>query len=244
MSTRRTVAITGASSGIGLGLVKAFLASGFNVIGNARSEAGLAKASAELGNPQGLIAVAGDIATPQTAEHIFQAGIEAFGQVDVLVNNAGFFLPKPFVEYSPEEIENLLQTNLKGVIYASQVAAAHMIGRKQGRIINITAAIALQPNLAVPAALPVLIKGGLNQFTRALALELSPHNIQVNAVAPGIIQTPMHDPASHGFLNALQPAGRMGQVSEIADAVLYLANAHFTTGAVLPVDGGMSAGKW
>jgi NAD(P)-dependent dehydrogenase (short-subunit alcohol dehydrogenase family) len=244
MSIRRTVAITGASSGIGLGLVKAFLASGFNVIGNSRSEAGLAKASAELGNPEGFIAVAGDIATPQTAARIFQAGIEAFGHVDVLVNNAGFFLPKPFVEYSPEDIENLLQTNLKGVIYASQAAAAHMIERKQGRIINITAAIALQPNLAVPAALPVLIKGGLNQLTRALALELSPHNIQVNAVAPGIIETPMHDPADHYFLNTLQPAGRLGQVSDIADAVLYLANAPFTTGAVLPVDGGMSTGKW
>jgi NAD(P)-dependent dehydrogenase (short-subunit alcohol dehydrogenase family) len=244
MSTRRTVAITGASSGIGFGLVKAFLANGFNVIGNARSAAGLAQARAELGNPDNFIGVAGDIAKPETAKHIFQAGIEAFGQVDVLVNNAGFFLPKPFVEYSPEDIESLLETNLKGVIYASQVAAAHMIERKQGRIITITAAVALQPNLAVPAALPVLIKGGLNQVTRALALELSPHNIQVNAVAPGIVETPMHDPATRDFLNGLQPAGRIGQVSEIADAVLYLANANFTTGVVLPVDGGMSAGKW
>ena len=244
MSTRRTVAITGASSGIGFGLVKAFLANGFNVIGNARSAAGLAEARAELGNPDNFIGVAGDIAKPETAKHIFQAGIEAFGQVDVLVNNAGFFLPKPFVEYSPEDIESLLETNLKGVIYASQVAAAHMIERKQGRIITITAAVALQPNLAVPAALPVLIKGGLNQVTRALALELSPHNIQVNAVAPGIVETPMHDPATRDFLNGLQPAGRIGQVSEIADAVLYLANANFTTGVVLPVDGGMSVGKW
>ncbi|RMH86597.1 SDR family oxidoreductase [Pseudomonas sp. AOB-7] len=244
MSSNKTVVITGASSGIGFGLVKAFLASGFNVVGNARSEARLAEARAELGNPDSFIGVAGDIAHPTTAKRIFQVGIEVFGKVDVLVNNAGFFLPKPFVEYSPEDIESLLETNLKGVIYASQVAAAHMIERKQGHIINITAAVALQPNLAVPAALPVLIKGGLNQATRALALELSPYNIKVNAVAPGIIETPMHDPATRDFLNGLQPAGRIGQVSEIADAVLYLANADFTTGVVLPVDGGMSVGKW
>lgn len=172
------------------------------------------------------------------------SGIEAFGQVDVLVNNAGFFLPKPFLDYSPEDIDSLLETNLKGVVYASQAAAAHMIERRQGQIITITAAIALQANIDVPAALPVLIKGGLNQVTRALALELSPHNIQVNAVAPGIIETPMHDPATHDFLKGLQPAGRIGQVEDIAEAVLYLAGASFTTGVVLPVDGGMSSGKW
>lgn len=190
-----------------------------------------------------FIGVAGDIAKPETARRLIQASIDAFGQVDVLVNNAGFFLPKPFVDYSPEDIQSMLETNLKGVVYASQAAAVHMIERRQGHIINITAAVALQPNIAVPAALPVLIRG-LNQVTRALALELSSHNIQVNAVAPGIIETPMHDPASFDFLNGLQPAGHIGRVSDIADAVLYLANAGFTTGAVLPVDGGMSVGKW
>ncbi|MBP2697513.1 SDR family NAD(P)-dependent oxidoreductase [Pseudomonas aeruginosa] len=243
MSNNRTVVITGASSGIGFGLAKAFLASGFNVVGNARSAERLDEAGERLNNAA-FIGVAGDIARPDTAHRLIQASIEAFGQVDVLVNNAGFFLPKPFIEYSPEDIDSLLETNLKGVVYASQAAAAHMIERRQGQIINITAAVALQPNIAVPAALPVLIKGGLNQVTRALALELSPHNIQVNAVAPGIIETPMHDPASFDFLNSLQPAGRIGGVSDIADAVLYLANARFTTGVVLPVDGGMSVGKW
>ena len=244
MSDNRTVVITGASSGIGLGLVKAFLARGYNVVGNARSEARLAEAKAELGNPESFIGVAGDISKPETASRIFAQAIEHFAKVDVLVNNAGFFLPKPFIDYTPQDIESMLDTNLIGVVYASQVAAAHMIERKQGHIINITASIALQPNIAVPAAMPVLIKGGLNQVTRALALELSPHNIKVNAVAPGIIDTPMHDPAAREFLNGLQPAGRVGQVSEIADAVLYLAEADFTTGVVLPVDGGMSVGKW
>lgn len=244
MSNNRTVVITGASSGIGFGLAKAFLAQGFNVVGNARSAERLEQARAQLGSPAGFVGVAGDIARPQTARQLIDAGIEAFGQVDVLVNNAGFFLPKPFLDYSPEDIDSLLETNLKGVVYASQAAAAHMIERRQGQIITITAAIALQANIDVPAALPVLIKGGLNQVTRALALELSPHNIQVNAVAPGIIETPMHDPATHDFLKGLQPAGRTGQVEDIAEAVLYLAGASFTTGVVLPVDGGMSSGKW
>lgn len=244
MSNNRTVVITGASSGIGFGLAKAFLAQGFNVVGNARSAERLEQARAQLGKPAGFVGVAGDIARPQTACQLIDAGIEAFGQVDVLVNNAGFFLPKPFLDYSPEDIDSLLETNLKGVVYASQAAATHMIERRQGQIITITAAIALQANIDVPAALPVLIKGGLNQVTRALALELSPHNIQVNAVAPGIIETPMHDPATHDFLKGLQPAGRIGQVEDIAEAVLYLAGASFTTGVVLPVDGGMSSGKW
>ncbi|WP_214510174.1 SDR family NAD(P)-dependent oxidoreductase [Pseudomonas brassicacearum] len=244
MSLKKTVIITGASSGIGLGLVKAFLARGYNVVGNARSPSGLDAAAAQLGHPAGFIGVAGDIADPATSTALITQAVEAFGAVDGLVNNAGFFLPKPFVEYSPQNLDALLDTNLKGLVYASQAAAAHMIGRQQGFIINISAAVALQPNIQVPAALPVLIKGGVNQMTRALALELSPHNIKVNAVAPGIIDTPMHDPAHREFLDNLAPAGRVGTVEEIAEAVLYLAGADFTTGAILPVDGGMSTGKW
>ncbi|SFW13451.1 MULTISPECIES: SDR family NAD(P)-dependent oxidoreductase [Pseudomonas] len=244
MSLNKTVIITGASSGIGLGLVKAFLARGYNVVGNARSPSGLDAAAAQLGHPAGFMGVAGDIADPATSTALVAQAVEAFGAVDGLVNNAGFFLPKPFVEYSPQDLDALLDTNLKGLVYASQAAAAHMIGRQRGFIINISAAVALQPNIQVPAALPVLIKGGVNQMTRALALELSPHNIKVNAVAPGIIDTPMHDPAHRDFLDNLAPAGRVGTIEEIADAVLYLAGADFTTGAILPVDGGMSTGKW
>lgn len=244
MSLNKTVIITGASSGIGLGLVKAFLARGYNVVGNARSSSGLDAAAAELGHPAGFLGVAGDISDPATSTALISQAVEAFGAVDGLVNNAGFFLPKPFVEYSPQDLDALLDTNLKGLVFASQAGAAHMIGRQQGFIINISAAVALQPNIQVPAALPVLIKGGVNQMTRALALELSPHNIKVNAVAPGIIDTPMHDPAHRDFLNHLAPAGRVGTIEEIAEAVLYLAGADFTTGAILPVDGGMSTGKW
>jgi len=244
MSSKKTVIITGASSGIGLGLVKAFLDRGYNVVGNARSQSGLDQAAARLGHPAGFIGVAGDIAAPATSTALISKAIQAFGAVDGLVNNAGFFLPKPFIEYSPQDLESLLETNLKGLVYASQATAAHMIDRRQGFIINISAAVALQPNIQVPAALPVLIKGGINQMTRALALELSAHNIKVNAVAPGIIDTPMHDPAHREFLDNLAPAGRVGTIEEIAEAVLYLAGADFTTGVVLPVDGGMSTGKW
>ncbi|MGX4728679.1 SDR family NAD(P)-dependent oxidoreductase [Pseudomonas corrugata] len=241
MSLNKTVIITGASSGIGLGLVKAFLDRGYNVVGNARSRSGLDDAAGQLDHSARFIGVAGDIAAPATSTQLIAQAIEAFGAVDGLVNNAGFFLPKPFVDYSPQDLESLLDTNLKGLVYASQAAAAHMIGRRQGFIINISAAVALQPNIQVPAALPVLIKGGVNQMTRALALELSPYNIKVNAVAPGIIDTPMHDPAHREFLNHLAPAGRVGTIGEIAEAVLYLAGADFTTGAVLPVDGGISS---
>ncbi|MDT4851716.1 3-alpha-hydroxycholanate dehydrogenase (NADP(+)) [compost metagenome] len=242
--SKKTVVITGASSGIGLGLAKAFIDNGYNVVGTARSSERLQEAAASLGNPDNFVGVAGDVADPATARKVFDAAIEAFGSVEVLVNNAGFFLPKPFIDYTPEDLEALLDTNLKGVVYSSQVAAAHMQRRGGGHIVNISAAVALQPNINVPAALPVLIKGGVNQMTRALALELSPHNIQVNAVAPGIIDTPMHDPAARDFLNNLAPSGRVGTVEEIAEAVLYLAKAGFTTGVVLAVDGGMSSGKW
>jgi NAD(P)-dependent dehydrogenase (short-subunit alcohol dehydrogenase family) len=170
--------------------------------------------------------------------------VERFGHVDVLVNNAGIFNAKPFVEYTEEELDQLVATNLKGFVYASQAAARHMVARRQGHIVNITASIALQPNQQVPALLPVLIKGGINAATRALALELAPHNVKVNAVAPGIVDTPLYTPEQHGFLNGLSPAGRIATVREIADAVLYLTSADFTTGVVLPVDGGMSTGKW
>ena len=188
--------------------------------------------------------MAGDIADPATASKLFTEAIARFGRVDVLVNNAGIFNAKAFTEYSTEDLDALVATNLKGFFYVTQEAARHMTARKQGSIINITASIAQQPNAAVPALLPILIKGGLNHATRALAIELAPHNVQVNAVAPGIVDTPLYTSDMHGFLSTLQPAGRIGKPQDIVDAVLYLSDAAFTTGIVLPVDGGMSAGKW
>lgn len=244
MSNHRTVVITGASSGIGLALVRAYSQRGYNVVGNARSQDGLNEVSRLLGATANFTAVAGDIGAPATATKLIQAAIDRFGQVDVLINNAGIFMSKPFVEFSPDDLEIMLSTNLKGVVYASQAAAAHMIERKQGHIVNISASIAMNPVRAVPAALTALIKGGINHLTRALALELSLYNVKVNAIAPGIIDTPMHDISAHEFLGGLHPLGRMGQVADIADAALYLTQSDFTTGIVLPVDGGATAGKW
>jgi NAD(P)-dependent dehydrogenase (short-subunit alcohol dehydrogenase family) len=243
-NTSPTVVITGASSGIGLGLAEAYLARGFNVVANARTDERLAAAARQLGSPARFLGVAGDIGQRDTARQLIDRAVERFGQVDVLINNAGIFNAKPFVEYTEEELDRIVATNIKGFVYASQAAAAHMVPRRRGHIVNITASLALQPNLKVPALLPVLVKGGVNAATRALALELSPHNVKVNAVAPGIVDTPLYTPEQHGFLNGLAPAGRIATVREIADAVLYLTSADFTTGVVLPVDGGMSTGKW
>ncbi|BEP33107.1 SDR family oxidoreductase [Variovorax sp. V59] len=243
-NTSPTVVITGASSGIGLGLAEAYLARGFNVVANARTDDRLAAAAKQLGSPARFLGVAGDIGQRDTARQLIDRAVERFGQVDVLINNAGIFNAKPFVEYTEEELDRIVATNIKGFVYASQAAAAHMVPRRRGHIVNITASLALQPNLKVPALLPVLVKGGVNAATRALALELSPHNVKVNAVAPGIVDTPLYTPEMHGFLNGLAPAGRIAQVREIADAVLYLTSSDFTTGVVLPVDGGMSTGTW
>jgi NAD(P)-dependent dehydrogenase (short-subunit alcohol dehydrogenase family) len=240
----KTILITGASSGIGLALAGAYLQRGDNVVGNARTIERLQEAAVSLGSPDNFLGVAGDVADPAVGTALVRRAVERFGQVDVLINNAGIFNAKPFVEYTPEELEALVNTNLKGFFYPSQAAARHMVERKAGHIVNITASIALQPNQNVPAVLPVLLKGGINQATKALALELAPHNIQVTAVAPGIVDTPMYTKDMHGFLNTLQPAGRIATTQEIVDAVLYLSDASFTTGIVLPVDGGMSSGKW
>ncbi|WP_448098065.1 SDR family NAD(P)-dependent oxidoreductase [Luteibacter yeojuensis] len=244
MSTRQTVIVTGASSGLGFAIAKAFLDLGYNVAGNGRSQARLDEAAVALGNPDHFLAVAGDIALRDTAERLFDHAIEAFGQVDVLVNNAGIFIAKPFAEYTTDEIDTLIDTNLRGFIYPSQVAARHMSARKSGHIVNITASLGLQPDRNVPSALPVLIKGGLNDVTRGLAIELSPYNVKVSAVAPGIIETPMHAPETHGFLSGLNPMGRLGRPEDVAEAVVYLVTSNFTNGVVLPVDGGSSAGRW
>jgi NAD(P)-dependent dehydrogenase (short-subunit alcohol dehydrogenase family) len=239
-----TVIISGASSGIGYALAAAFLERGYNVVGNARNADRLHAAATRLANPTRFHAVAGDIALPATARQLFSEAAARFGQVDVLINNAGLFLPKPVADYSPEDVDLMVDTNLKGFVYPTQEAARHMSANGGGHILNITASIAIQPNGGVPALLPVLIKGGINNATRALALELAPHKVRVNAVAPGIIDTPMHAPDSHGFLRNLAPLDAIGSTQHVVDAVLYLVNSSFSTGTVLAIDGGMSAGKW
>lgn len=238
-----TVIITGATSGIGLGLAEAFLKAGYNVVGTGRSTERLQATAARLDAGSRFLGVAGDAGQPESARDVFEQAIARFGKVDVLVNNAGIFTAKPFVEFTPAEVEEQIATNLKSVLYASQEAAKHMSARKHGKIINITAALALQPHGNVPALLAVALKGGVNQATRALAVELAPFGVTVNAVAPGVVDTPMHAPETHAALGSLHPLGRIARIDEISDAVLYLARADFVSGTVLPVDGAFSAGR-
>jgi len=242
-STNRTVVITGASSGIGFALAEAYLKRGYNVTGNARTKERLEAAAAKLGNPENFLLVEGDIASPDTSTRIFEQTLARFGTVDILINNAGVFAAKPVTAYTTEDLDRIINTNLKGFFYPTQAAAAHMIEKKDGHIVNITAAIGLQPNSTAPAVVPVMVKGGLNQATKALAVELAKHNIKVNAVAPGVIDTPLHSPEKHAFLSTLNPLGRVGGVEEIVNAVLYLTDSNFTTGAIVPVDGGAAAGR-
>ena len=245
-SNSKTVIVTGASSGIGFALAEAYLKRGYNVVGNARTLDRLQTAAAQLGNPANFLLVEGDIAKPATAKALFARAIEAFGQVDILINNAGIFIAKPLGDYTEDDLEAIVSTNLKGFFYPSQAAAAHMSGRRQGHIVTISASLGAQPNVKVPALLPVLIKGGLNNATRALALELASANVKVNAVAPGIIDTPLHnmDEGTLAFLKTLSPSGTVGATKDVADAVLYLTDSTFTTGTVLAVDGGATAGVW
>lgn len=242
----KTVIVTGASSGIGFAVAEAYLKRGYNVVGNARTIERLKAAADKLGNPSNFVLVPGDISKPETAKALFERAVAAFGKVDILINNAGIFIAKPVTDYTEQDLDDLLNTNLKGVFYPSQQAAAHMGANKSGHIVNITASIAMQPNVKVPALLPVLIKGGLNNATRGLAIELAASNVKVNAVAPGIIATPMHsdDEATQAFFRTLAPTGTTGVTDDVVNAVLYLTESSFTTGTILPVDGGGSAGTW
>lgn len=240
MGTKKTAIVTGASSGIGLGLTIALIERGYRVVANSRRilEAGTLVASDDVA------LVDGDIAGLETARRIVRTAIERFETVDLLVNNAGIFIPKPFTDYTAEDFERLVSTNLAGFLYVTQEAVRRMTRQGTGHVVNITTTLADQPIAGVPAAIPVLTKGGLNAVTAALAIEYAGSGIRFNAIGAGIIDTPMHKPETHGFLKTLHPIQRIGKVSEIVDAVLYLTEAAFVTGEVLHVDGGAHAGKW
>ncbi|MYN02499.1 SDR family oxidoreductase [Pseudoduganella sp. DS3] len=242
---KKTVIVTGASSGLGFAIAKAYLARGYNVVGNARSLDRLQTAAAQLGHPDNFLLVAGDIAAPATAKALFEQAVARFGKVDILVNNAGIFIAKAAVDYSEADTDAIVATNLKGFLFPAQEAVRHMAAHGGGHIVNITASLGVTPAKAT-ALLPVLVKGGLNMATRALALEVADKNIKVNAVAPGIISTPMHgkDAATQEFLKGLVPTKRMGSAEDIADAVLYLTDSTFISGHVLTVDDGAAAGNW
>lgn len=235
-TTRKVAVVTGASQGIGAGLVRGFLDRGYRVVANSRS----IKPDAS----EDVITVAGDIADPAVATRVINSAVESFGRVDTLVNNAGMFIAKPFTEYTEADFAAKISLNLTGFFYISQQAVRQMLKQGGGHIVNLTTALVDQPVKGVPSALASLTKGGLDAVTRSLAIEYADKGIRVNAVAPGIIATPMHAPETHAFLAGLHPLGRMGEVREIVDAVLYLESAPFVTGETLHVDGGAHAGHW
>jgi NAD(P)-dependent dehydrogenase (short-subunit alcohol dehydrogenase family) len=233
---RKVVVVTGASQGIGAGLVRGFLGRGYRVVANSRSIRPDASAD--------VLAVAGDVTDPQVADRVVGEAVAAFGRVDTLVNNAGVFVAKPFTEYTAADFAHVLSVNLAGFFHVTQRAVRQMLAQGGGHVVNLTTTLVDQPVKGVPSALASLTKGGLDAVTRSLAIEYADRGIRVNAVAPGVIRTPMHPPEAQTFLAGLHPTGRMGEVEEVVEAVLYLESAAFVTGETLRVDGGAHAGHW
>ncbi len=236
LKNKPTVVITGASRGIGLGLTQGYLREGYRVVANARKMS--------LEESDDLAIVEGDVAEPETGERLAQVAVERFGRLDVLINNAGIFVPKPFVDYTRADYERVMGTNLAGFFYVTQPALRQMLKQKSGSVLTITTTLDEQPVKGVNAGLTNLTKGGLNSVTGSLAIEYAEAGIRVNAIAAGIIDTPMHEVKDHEFLKGLHPIHRLGSVAEIVEAALYLTRASFVTGEVLYVDGGAHAGKW
>jgi len=237
-NTQKTAVVTGASQGIGAAIVDALLNAHYNVVATSRNVNQSLKASSNL------VLVAGDIGKKETAEKVVTAAIENFGGIDLLVTNAGIFFPKPFTDFTSDDFKALVSTNLLGFLYVTQLAVEQMLKQKSGSVVSITAALADQPIAGVNAAVPMITKGGLNAVIKSLAIEYAKAGIRFNAVAPGIVDTPMHKDNPKDFLRTLQPMGSFARVNDISDAVLYLAHAGQVTGEVLHVDGGSHAGRW
>jgi NAD(P)-dependent dehydrogenase (short-subunit alcohol dehydrogenase family) len=235
-STSKVAVITGASRGIGAGLVRGFLDRGWCVVANSQSIDPVRSAD--------MLTIAGDIAEPAVADRVISGAVETFGHVDTLVNNAGIFISRPFTDYTEDDFTRKISVNLAGFFYVSQRAIRQMLTQGGGHIVNITTTLVGQPVNGVPSALASLTKGGLDAVTRSLAIEYADKGIRVNAVAPGVIKTSMHKPETLVSLAGLHPLGRVGEVQEVVEAVLYLESATFVTGETLHVDGGAHAGHW
>jgi len=236
MSTphQKVAVITGASQGMGAGFVAAYRKLGYAVIATSRTIAESHDAD--------VLAVRGDIADPTTADRVIDAGVHRFGRIDTLINNAGIFVASPFTAYTMDQFDSVIGVNLMGFFRITQLAIAHMLEQGGGHIVNITTALVDHANSSVPSVLASVTKGGLQSATKSLAIEYATRGIRVNAVAPGVIKTSMHPEEHYEMLDRLHPVGRMGEVTDIVDAVMFLEAAPFVTGAILPVDGGQSAG--
>jgi NAD(P)-dependent dehydrogenase (short-subunit alcohol dehydrogenase family) len=238
MSSKSTAIVTGASQGIGAALVEALLNAGYNLVATSRN------VNQALTATPNLVLVDGDIGKKDTAVKVVSAAMENFGSIDLLVTNAGIFSIKPFTEFTTDDFNALVSTNLLGFIYITQLAVKQMLKQRAGAVVSITAALADQPIAGVNAAVPMITKGGLNAVIKSLAIEYAREGIRFNAVAPGIVDTPMHKNDPKDFLRTLQPMGKIGRVNDVIDAVLYLAHAGQVSGEVLHVDGGSHAGRW
>jgi NAD(P)-dependent dehydrogenase (short-subunit alcohol dehydrogenase family) len=235
MSEQKVAVITGASRGIGAALVSAYRKLGWAVVANSRS--------IEASGDAGIVTVNGDIADPSVARNVVETATRDFGRVDTLVNNAGVFIAKPFPDYTTEDYQAMVGVNLTGFVAATQSAIEQMLRQGDGgHVVQITTSLVDHANSSVPSVLASLTKGGLQSATKSLAIEFAARGVRVNAVSPGIIQTPMHAPESYDGLAGLHPVGRMGAISDIVEGVLFLENAPFITGEILHIDGGQSAG--
>ncbi len=241
-TNKRLVAIvTGASSGMGLGITRALLERGYRVVANSRT----ISQSRELKPSADLVLVDGDIGKKETAVKLVDAALKHFDRIDLLVNNAGIYIPKPFTEYTPEDFETMIGTNVAGYFFVTQQVVAQMRKQKSGHIVSISAIVAEQPLAGAPISLPVITKSTLPAFSRALAMEFVADGIRANTISPGAVDTPMHANDDHEVLKKLSPAGRLIQISDIVDAVLYLESAPMVNGENIRVDGGAHAGaKW
>jgi NAD(P)-dependent dehydrogenase (short-subunit alcohol dehydrogenase family) len=233
--TGKVAVITGGSQGIGAGLVAGYRGQGWAVVANART--------ISPSEDPDLVTVAGDIGEPGTADQIIDAALGRFGRIDTLVNNAGVYISKPFTEYTAEDYALIIRVNLTGFFWLTQRAVAEMATRYGGHVVNVTATLAEVANSGTPEVLAALTKGGLAAATRSLAVEYASRGIRVNAVSPGIIQTPVHSQESYDDLgDRLPPLGRPGQVSDVVNGVLFLESSPYITGEILHIDGGQTAG--
>jgi NAD(P)-dependent dehydrogenase (short-subunit alcohol dehydrogenase family) len=233
-SDKKVVVITGASHGIGAGLVAAYLAAGFRVVANALE--------IEPSTGPDVLNVAGDIGDSATADRIMSEGVDRFGRIDTLINNAGAYISKPFTQYTKADCDVLLSTSLAGFFYITQRALSRMETQGSGHVVNITATVAEQPVKGVPAVLVSMVKAGLNAATKSLAIEYAARGIRINAVSPIIIRT--HPEVSYAGVEWQIPLGRIGEIDDVTSAVMYLENASYVTGEISHVDGGQSAGHW
>jgi NAD(P)-dependent dehydrogenase (short-subunit alcohol dehydrogenase family) len=238
MPDKKTAIVTGASQGIGAGVVEGFLNKGYNAVATSRNVSQLLTASPRL------VLVDGDIGRQETATKTVEAAIQHFGRIDVLVNNAGIFRTKPFTDFTTDDFNTLVSTNLLGFLYITQFTVKQMLKQRSGSVVTISAALVDQPVAGVNASVSMITKGGLNAVTRSLAIEYAKDGIRFNAVAPGVVDSPLHKDDPKDVLRTFQPMGKIVEIKDIVDAVLFLAEADQITGEILHVDGGAHAGRW